>query len=95
MLVSELYQTFGLAKRALALDKNNNGVSIRSPEAVSFCVVGAITKCYSEDNKWHGIVVRLSTMVAEKFGEKSLSDYNNRAETTKQDIINLCLEAKI
>ena len=81
-----------LCKGDLALDKDGNCVLPRDPNATQFCALGALDYAITYDPNTFNSCVNLMLHALEGMEDgiyKRVSTYNDRPETTKEDILAL------
>lgn len=85
-------------KKTYARDEDGVDIDVQDPKACSFCIIGAIQKCYGGFE----IVVRLVERVTEKVKEQNkefksdyIVDWNDGEDTTFEDIHKVLKELDI
>ena len=77
-------------KRDYAKDKNSNNVGKYSPEATSFCLVGALDKaCFDLKLPISKLIDSIYKLQYLSNINLTLTAYNDYPSTTKEDILNL------
>lgn len=80
-----------------ARDKYLHLVSYDDPQAVKFCLMGALDKCYDDYDQWKEALDRLITAVSEKTGIPylTLPAFNDHPDTKFSDIQEVLAQADI
>ena len=87
-------------QRANARDANGRDISSYHPDAVCWCLFGAVNKCYGITPERQNVEVKLihSLQVAptqERRGYGSYIVWNDAKERTHQEVLDLCRELDI
>ena len=81
MKIKELYSDkTKWTTRAFARDKQSRPIDILSEEAVSFCLMGAVEKCYGRYNEKAKIVERIQHYLMMNNYYNSITNYNDLIE---------------
>jgi hypothetical protein len=84
-------------KGAYARDEEGVSISCKSPEAVQFCSLGAIERCYP--NNPFPIMNKLDAVIKSKYGNEErrygLVTFNDAPETTYEQVIEVLKEADV
>lgn len=81
-------------KESLAFDKNECALDPRDEEAVSFCLDGAVIKCYSSNDKWQ-ILGKILKHIHKKKNKIHIHEWNDAPERTFADVKQLVEELDI
>lgn len=73
-----------------ARDKNGDGVSFGSEHAISYCMMGALFKCFG--NEAYLMKHKLFTKLP---GVRSIVEFNDNPYTSYEDVINLLKSANL
>jgi hypothetical protein len=83
-------------RSAMALDKDGESVSWRSPTAVRFCLLGAIARCYAkEGGAYEEVTNKVSRELEVRQGIGCISVYNDDIYTSFEDVKSLVTELDI
>lgn len=81
-------------KRAFARTKEGGATNVSDTNATCFCLVGALLKCYNDDNEFSYNLNRLN-MVVIKLGTPSISLWNDSPNRTFEEVKQLVEELDI
>lgn len=87
--VVKFFETYDWTRFTYAKDRNNESIDVMAEEAVAFCLVGAIRRCYGREV---GSIIE-STIEQEMHEE--LVVWNDTRDRTKAQVIALCEEWNI
>lgn len=84
-------------KGTYARDEEGNSISCKSPEAVQFCALGAIERCYP--NNSCQVACKLDVVIKSKYQNEErrygLVTFNDASETTYEQVIEVLKEADV
>jgi len=81
-------------KGAVSRTTSEVSLSADHPDAVSWCLLGAIVKCYPATTTQYQIRCRLLEHLG-LTAEDTLVGFNDRASTTFNDILDLCKKVDV
>ena len=77
-------------KGANAKNKDGLAVSIKSPTAVSWCLIGAVRYCYDPTERWN-----ITRLLYKALRTKPIAAWNDDVRRTFKDVEALVLKLKI
>jgi hypothetical protein len=95
MKLHELFAKPGTwTQRHNARDKNGAVVDHYHPDAVKFCIMGGLHKCYGENHEpaYHAISAKL---VERGSPNGDITPWNDAAGRTQAEVHQLCLDADV
>lgn len=81
-------------KGTYARDANGHRVDSLSPDAVCWCLRGAMRKCFGSANPlWSAIAYKLQTHP--EVCNSGIADWNDAPDTTYEDVVRVCKELNV
>lgn len=71
----------------LATDKTGNPVVLQSKNAISYCIIGAISKAEPDQTLRHAAIQHLLKFVPPQY--HGINEFNDAKETSKPDVLDL------
>ena len=88
----------GWCKKSLAKKSNGRATLVESPDAVSFCSIGAIRKAYPINRKYFAMIRRFHKVMigsAVITSWNAISSWNDHPKRTHEEVIAAFQKAKI
>lgn len=96
MKIHELYSDESKwCRGASAITISGNPTHSASPEAVAWCLIGAVNKCYRENLEKEEIFNRIVEKIHEKHGINGILNFNDKFTNTFEQIKELVTELDV
>lgn len=100
MKAYELFESYQWNQGEYALGENGNSVSPDNERAVSFCVIGALTRCYRKLSERFEAYERLASHIPDECRKyvtsgSAIVKWNDRQSRTKEEVVEMLRKADV